>query len=76
MRREAAYTAGWLADKSAVATLATMVGGDSSPLVKKAAAWALGEIGDAGGNAALSAALNDADPSVRSIAAGALTRLR
>jgi HEAT repeat protein len=75
VRREAAYTLGWLRDKSAIATLAPMATGDASPVVRKAAAWALGRIGvagDATGTAALTAALNDADPLVRSIARGAL----
>jgi HEAT repeat protein len=75
VRREAAYTLGWLRDKSAVAQLAPMVTGDASAIVRKAAAWALGRIGVAGDStatAALTAALNDADPLVRSIARGAL----
>ena len=75
VRREAAYTLGWLRDKSSIAQLAPLATGDASPLVRKAAAWALGRIGVAGdstGTAALTAALSDADPLVRSIARGAL----
>jgi HEAT repeat protein len=75
VRTQAAYTAGHWKDRAAVAPLAQLVAGDSMPQVRKAAAWALGEIGDGTARAALTGALNDADAGVRSIATGALGRL-
>lgn len=75
VRREAANTCGFLQDKAAVSALVTVLGNDSSPVVRKAAAWALGEIGDASAASALSAATNDTDPLVRSISVAALGRL-
>ncbi len=75
VRTEAAFTAGHLKDHAAVTPLSQLVAGDTSSQVRKAAAWALGEIGDSSARAALTAALNDADPLVRSVANGALGRL-
>ncbi len=79
VRVQAAYTAGHWKDRGAVTPLAQLVAPgpnqDSSPLVRKAAAWALGEIGDGAAQAALSGAVNDADAGVRSIANAALGRL-
>jgi HEAT repeat protein len=75
VRLQAALTAGYLHDNVATASLAPLVTGDSSPLVRKAAAWAIGEIGDPTGSAALTQAQNDADPLVRSVATAALGRL-
>jgi HEAT repeat protein len=76
VRREAIFTAAYLMDHAAVAPLVLVVAGDTSPQVRKAAAWALGEIGDAQGRAALAAAQSDSDPFVRSIASAALLRLK
>ncbi|HZS36917.1 MAG TPA: HEAT repeat domain-containing protein [Polyangia bacterium] len=75
VRLQAALTCGFLQDKTATSALAGVATGDASPLVRKAAAWAIGEIGDASGAAALTQAQNDADPLVRSVATGALGRL-
>lgn len=75
VRVQAAYTAGHLRDNAAVTPLATLVAGDSTPQVRKAAAWALGEIGDGAARAALTGAANDTDPLVRSVATAALGRL-
>jgi HEAT repeat protein len=75
VRTQAAYTAGHLHDRAAVTPLSQLVAGDTSPQVRKAAAWALGEIGDSSAGAALTAALNDSDALVRSVAKGALGRL-
>ena len=75
VRVQAAFTAGHLKDTAAVAPLAQLVAGDSTPQVRKAAAWALGEIGDGSARAALTSAANDADPLVRSVANAALGRL-
>jgi HEAT repeat protein len=76
VRVQAAYTAGHWKDRGAVAPLAQLVAGDASPLVRKAAAWALGEIGDGAGRAALTGAQSDPDAQVRSVANGALGRLQ
>ena len=76
VRREAAYTAGYLKDVNAVAALSQVVTADAAPAVRKAAAWALGQIGSGAAVPALTAAANDTDPLVRSIAAGALGRLK
>jgi HEAT repeat protein len=75
VRQQAAYTAGHWKDRGAVTPLVQLVASDTSPQVRKAAAWALGEIGDGGARAALTGAQSDADPLVRSIATGALGRL-
>ncbi len=81
VRREAALTCGYVRDAAAVGTLVTLVQSDPSAAVRKAAAWAIGEIGayaqiDASAAAALSAARNDQDAFVRSVATGALGRLK
>jgi HEAT repeat protein len=57
--------------------LADLVKGDVSARVRRKAAWALGEIhGSAAlASAALSAALDDPDPGVRSLAGAALSKL-
>lgn len=79
VRREAAYTLGFLgqnglnpdASSSGLNALITTVGSDSSPVVRKAAAWAIGQLGSTAGLAALKAAQNDSDASVRSVARAA-----
>jgi HEAT repeat protein len=86
VRREAALTIGFLGQgglsagwaPGVEAQLAGVVTSDSSARVRKAAAWALGEMGAASGaaRAALTAAQNDTDPLVRSVAAAAQNRLR
>jgi HEAT repeat protein len=76
VRRQAAYTAGFLRDRNAVPQLMTVVTTDASALVRKGAAWALGQIGDGRAIPSLTQALTDADALVRSIASGALGRLK
>ncbi len=75
VRREAAYTAGWLRDKVAVPGLVTALS-DANANVRKAAAWSLGEIGDGTASNALSSLRNDSDSGVRSIANAAILRLK
>jgi HEAT repeat protein len=86
VRVEAIYTIGATRGKAmasagadaAVRALATLVGSDPSPRVRKKAAWALGEIGapaSIAGTALSRAAQSDADPLVRSLAAAASGRL-
>jgi HEAT repeat protein len=50
--------------------------GDAAPSVRKAAAWALGQLKDGAARPTLTAAQGDADPLVRSIATAALANLR
>jgi HEAT repeat protein len=84
VRREAAYTLAFLgqgglnpdANSSGVNALINTVQTDSSAKVRKAAAWALGEIGNPAGRDALRKAASDSDAQVRSIAAGASARLK
>ncbi|HXU67679.1 MAG TPA: HEAT repeat domain-containing protein [Polyangia bacterium] len=83
VRRQAAITIGFLGGNdtaqagAAVQALSSMVTGDPAAVVRKAAAWALGELKDGTGRAALmQAQANDSDAFVRSIASAALANLR
>jgi HEAT repeat protein len=81
VRRQAVTTVGFLGGNGgdqtgAVAALSALVKSDASPSVRKAAAWALGELRDSAARSALTAAQDDADPFVRSIATAALANLR
>jgi HEAT repeat protein len=76
VRRQAAYTAGFLHDPAVVPQLMTVVTTDAEPVVRKAAAWALGQLGDSRAISALIQAQKDADAGVRSIATGALGSLK
>ena len=78
VRAEAATTLGMFHDANGAAALVTALQNDASPIVRKRAAWALGEIhasSTVAGPALQNAAANDASPFVRSLAAAALTRL-
>jgi HEAT repeat protein len=78
VRAEAATTLGMFHDSTSAAALVTALQNDASPIVRKRAAWALGEIHAStavAGPALQNAASNDASPFVRSLAAAALTRL-
>jgi len=78
VRAEAATTLGMFHDANTTDALVTALHNDASPIVRKRAAWALGEIhaNTAVAGPALQAAVaNDASPFVRSLAAAALTRL-
>jgi len=78
VRAEAATTLGMFHDANGTAALVTALQNDASPVVRKRAAWALGEIhanSTVAGPALQNAAANDASPMVRSLAAAALTRL-
>jgi HEAT repeat protein len=81
VRREAIMTLGFVGQSGgdvtgAVAALSAVATGDASPAVRKAAAWALGQMKDGAARPALQTAQNDADPLVRSIATAALANLR
>jgi len=83
VRREAALTLGFLGqgglnpdlDSSGTNALIGAVQNDTSAKVRKAAAWALGEIGAAAGRTALQKAMTDGDAMVRSVATAAAGRL-
>jgi HEAT repeat protein len=78
VRAEAATTLGMFHDANATDALVTALQNDASPIVRKRAAWALGEIhanNVVAGPALQAAVANDASPFVRSLAAAALTRL-
>jgi HEAT repeat protein len=65
-------------DASSASALVTALQSDASPVVRKKAAWALGEVhasSSIAGPALQAASANDASPFVRSLAAAALTRL-
>jgi HEAT repeat protein len=78
VRAEAATTLGMFHDANGASALVNALQNDASPIVRKRAAWALGEIhanAAVAGPALQSAAANDASPFVRSLAGAALTRL-
>jgi len=74
VRAEAATTLGMFHDANGAAALVNALQNDASPVVRKRAAWALGEIHAntaVAGPALQNAAANDASPLVRSLAAAA-----
>lgn len=82
VRAEAATTVGVLrgvqGNAGAVPALVSALASDSSEIVRKRAAWALGEVGApaaVAGPALETAASSDASPFVRSLARAALTKL-
>ena len=81
VRRQAILTIGHLAQGSAatsrsvVDALAATLANDPSAAVRRAAAWALGMIGDGSTSSALQAARSDVDPTVRSVARAAMGRI-
>jgi HEAT repeat protein len=78
VRAEAATTLGMFHDANGATALVSALQNDASPLVRKRAAWALGEIhasATVAGAPLQQAAAHDASPFVRSLAAAALTRL-
>jgi hypothetical protein len=78
VRGEAATTIGMLHTRAAAAALVNVLTSDAEPLVRKKAAWSLGEIGapvSVAGPALENAAANDASPLVRSLAQVAISKL-
>ena len=73
-RAYAAYAIGEMLDASGIQPLADVITNDSSPLVRSAAASALGRMNSAG-NGALSKALIDSDPGVQTAAIKAAGRV-
>jgi len=73
-RAYAAYAIGEMLDSSGIQPLATAIQTDASPLVRSAAASALGRMNSAG-NGALSKALMDTDPNVQLAAIKAASRV-
>jgi HEAT repeat protein len=82
VRRQAIMTIGFIAQSGgdaagAVTALSSAATGDPAATVRKAAAWALGELKDGSARAALQQVqANDSDGLVRSIASAALANLR
>jgi HEAT repeat protein len=78
VRRRAAETLGVMKSADAVAGLIALAGPDqeSDAVVRAAAVWALGQIGDPAAQDAIVAAQTDTDPSVRSAANIAARMLR
>jgi epoxyqueuosine reductase len=72
LRRNAATAMGNRGEPRYVPELARALAADPSPVVRRHAAWALGEIGGAAAREALAAAGGDPDPEVRAEAASAL----
>jgi HEAT repeat protein len=78
VRAEAVITVGMMKYAGGASALVTALG-DSSPAVRKKAAWALGEVGASSAIASgplQNAASNDPSPFVRSLAKAALTKLK
>ncbi len=75
VRVRAAAVVGTLHERTGLAALETALAGDANPEVRRNAAWALGELGDASARPALTAALIDASGLVRKTAQTALSRL-
>jgi HEAT repeat protein len=84
VRRQAILTMGFIggaggvkATPDVITALSSAATGDPAASVRKAAAWALGELKDGSARAALmQAQANDSDALVRSIASAALANLR
>lgn len=84
VRRQAIMTIGFIggagktpATSAVITALSSAATGDPAAIVRKAAAWALGELKDGSARAALmQAQANDSDALVRSIASAALANLR
>ena len=75
VRMRASLVLGQMRARDAVASLSALLRNDADPEVRKAAAAALGEIGDLDGRAALEEAQNDSDSLVRDAARIALRRI-
>lgn len=76
VRAEAAASIGGLREQSGRAMLETLVTTDPDAVVRRNAAWALGELGGSQSAAALDAASKDASPLVRGVARAARRALR
>ncbi len=76
VRAEAATVVGGLRYQGAVSVLENLVTTDANPMVRKNAAWALGQIGATSSKTALAIAANDASNFVRLTAKAALVSIR
>jgi HEAT repeats len=76
VRAQAAGVMGGMREASARATLEILVVNDPDSFVRRNAAWALGELGDAASSAALTRAATDRSGVVRGVAKAALAQLR
>lgn len=76
VRAEAATVVGGLRYQASVSVLENLVTTDVNPMVRKNAAWALGQIGASSSKTALAIAANDASNFVRLAAKAALVSIR
>jgi HEAT repeat protein len=76
VRAAAATVLGAYKDGAVLAALQQLVVSDASPMVRKNAAWALGQIGSASSAPALNAAMFDKSALVRGVAKAALANLQ
>jgi len=76
VRAEAATVVGGLRYTAAVSALETLVTTDANPMVRKNAAWALGQLGASSSKTALTIASNDASNFVRLAARASLAAIR
>ena len=75
VRAQAAGVVGGMREQSARGTLEALVVGDGDSVVRRNAAWALGQLGNAGSRAALVQASTDKSGLVRGVARAALAQL-
>lgn len=75
VRAQAAGVVGAMLEQSGRAQLEALVVGDPDPVVRRNAAWALGQLGNAASRAALVQASSDKSGLVRGVAKAALTQL-
>ncbi len=76
VRAAAATVIGAYVDRNALSTLVQLVTTDTDPVVRRNAAWALGQIGSRDASAALTTAMNDKSGLVRLVAKASLAELK
>ena len=76
VRAQAAAVVGGMTEQSGRLALEGLVTGDASAIVRRNAAWALGQLGNAASRAALLQATSDKSGLVRGVAKAALAQLR
>jgi HEAT repeat protein len=76
VRAQAAGVVGGMREQGARLTLEALVTSDPDPVVRRNAAWALGQLGSSASSAALLSATNDSSGLVRGVAKASLASLR